>query len=258
MRQALVLLACMGGWLGCPERAVPERGVQLVYRKPDGAPSVRATVDRRLARVKLKAHLQEDDTTLTVRLSEGADVGRIKQLLARRANLEFCPEDEPIASEWCRRAWPAAVSVQRAERTCALAADGRAALDAALGDAGVALAFSDDGKAVYAPDLTHCLAPRVTGAEPRDGALLLEFDKASGGEFAELTRRAVQARLLIRFEGTVRIAPVVIEPITGGRATLVVGNDPTDLETLAALLVGGPLPGLTLEREGTWGPPSLR
>jgi preprotein translocase subunit SecD len=230
VRRALVLVVGAWCWLGCPERAVPERGVQLVYRKPDGAPLVRATVDRRLARAKLKAHLQEDDHLLTVRLSEGADVGRIKQLLARRANLEFCPEDEPIASEWCRRAWPATVSVQRAERTCALTADARAPLDAALGDAGVALAFADDGKAVYAPDLGRCLAPRVTSAEPREGTLLLEFDKASGAEFAELTRRAVQARLLMRFEGTVRVAPVVIEPITGGRATLVVGNDPTRSE----------------------------
>lgn len=256
MRLTVAALAVL--LTGCPEQRPPERGLQLVYRKPADSRDVRAVVDRRLARLKLRARLQEDETTLTVRLPEGADVGRVKQVLARRATLELCPEDEPAATTWCARAWPAEVRVERGERTCALAGPSRATLEGAVGDAGVSLAWSEDGQTVYAAREADCVAPHIVDAEPKDGAVLLEFDRASAAAFSELTTRAQHTRLLIRFEGTVRVAPLVLQPITGGRATITLGRDGADLDTLAALLVGGPLPGLVLEREGTWGPPSLR
>jgi preprotein translocase subunit SecD len=65
--------------------------------------------------------------------------------------------------------------------------------------------------------------------------------------------------LIIRLDDVVRSAPVVRESITGGRAMLTTGAlDRAGREVLAASLVGGALPVLVLEREGTWGPPSLK
>jgi preprotein translocase subunit SecD len=89
---------------------------------------------------------------------------------------------------------------------------------------------------------------------------MLEFDRASGRDFAALTTALVGKKLLIRLNGVVVSAPVVNEAITGGKAMLTgsAAQSREELELLAASLVGGPLPGLVLEKEGTWGPPSLR
>lgn len=252
----LLLLCCLT-LCACPERKFPDRGVQLVYRKPSPEP-VRATVDRRLARLKLKAQLQEDDQRLTVRLAEGADTSRLKALLATRARLDFCPEDEPIATTWCKAGGPR-VEVDRADRTCALKGTTHADVVEALGDAGVPVAWSQDGLEAWALRESRCLAPRVVSAEPREGSMLLEFDRASAAEFSTLTGETRGLRLVIRYEGVVQLAPVVKEAITGGRATITIPpGAATDLELLSAMLVGGPLPELTLEKEGAWGPPSLR
>lgn len=255
MVRRVVVLCCLA-LCACPERKFPDRGVQLVYRKPAPEP-VRATVDRRLARLKLKAQLQEDDKLLTVRVSEGTDTSRIKALLATRAVLEFCPEDEPVAATWCKP-WGPRVDAVRAQRTCALKGSSHADVVEALGDAGVPVAWSPDGLEAYALRESRCLAPRVVSAEPRDGMVLLEFDRASGAAFGALTTETRGLRLVIRYEGAVRLAPIVQEAITGGRATITVGDPSQDLELLSAMLVGGPLPALTLEKEGPWGPPSLR
>ncbi len=242
----------------CPERTVPERGVQLLYRKAT-TDSVRTVVDRRLAQLKLKANLHEDDSTLSVRVPEGGDLGPIKSLLARSGHLEFCPEDETIAEPWCARAWAPPVTTNRGDTTCALLAPTRAQLELALGDAGVPLAFGTDGDqaTVYALREDRCLTPRVVNAEPKPSGLMLEFDRPTGRAFAELTKDTVGHRLIIRLEGVVTSAPVVREPITGGRA-MITSTPKDDLPVLGALLVGGTLPALTLEKEAPYGPPSLR
>lgn len=248
------LLLCCLALCACPERKRPERGVQLVYRKATVEP-VRATVDRRLARLKLKAHLQEDDKLLTVRVAEGADTSRIKALLATRAVLDFCPEDEPVAAAWCKP-WDG-VDVLRGDRTCALKGRSHADVVTALGDAGVPVSWTEDGLEAYAVRESRCLAPRVVSAEPREGEMLLEFDRASAADFGKLTTEARGLRLIIRYDGAVRVAPIVRDAITGGRATITVSDASQDLEVLAAMLVGGPLPTLTLEKEAPYGPPSL-
>lgn len=242
----------------CPERRPPERGLQLVYKKPNATP-LRATVDRRLAQLKLKANLSEDDSTLTVRLAEGADVSRVKALFAQRAKLEFCAEDSTVAERWCGEQWPAGISVDSAGRACSLVAPSKKDLETALADAGVELAWGTSGKQAYS--VSRCVSPRIVAAEPHADAknVSLEFDRAGAKQFAQLTTETVGKRLLIKLDGEVGSAPVVMEPITGGKAMLMTGAlDPVALETLAASLVGGALPALLLEKESTWGPPSLK
>jgi preprotein translocase subunit SecD len=242
----------------CPERRPPERGLQLVYKKPDSTP-LRATVDRRLAQLKLKANLSEDDSTLTVRLAEGADASRIKALFAQRAHLEFCSEDLTVAERWCGEKWPDGITVDSSGKTCSLVGPGKKELESALGDAGVEFAWDSVGKQAYS--VSRCVTPRIVAAEAHteEKNLSLEFDRTSAKEFATLTTETVGRRLLIKLDGVVGSAPIVMEPITGGKAMLMTGSkDPESMEVLAASLVGGALPELVLEKEGTWGPPSLK
>jgi preprotein translocase subunit SecD len=257
MRMSLLLLLLL---CGCPERRAPERGLQLVYKKPSSE-SVRSTVDRRLAQLKLKANLSEDDSRLTVRVSEGVDLGRIKKLFAQRGHLEFCAEDATVAQRWCDEQWPAGITVNSAGTTCALVGPNRKALLAALLDAGTGhLAWGTSGTHAMGYSVKECFTPRIVSAEPHleQSNLGLEFDRASAKEFASLTTRTVGRRLIIRLDGVVESAPIVMEPITGGKAMLLTGAmDAQSMELLAATLVGGSLPELVLEKEGTWGPPSL-
>ncbi len=243
--------------LACPERRAPERGLQLVYRKAS-ADSVRSIVDRRLAQLKLRANLQEDATTLTVRVPEDGDLSRIKSVFAQAAKLEFCGEDANIAARWCRDAWPAGITTERTGTTCMQRGDTRGALEQALPDAGSEVAFAQKPASAYV--VGSCLSPRIVSAEVHDQplSLTLDFDRAGARDFAELTRSAVGRRLIIRLDGVVQSAPVVREPITAGKAMLTVGEqDRAALEVLAANLVGGELPGMKLEREETWGPPGF-
>lgn len=250
---ALVLAAC-------PERQVPERGLQLVYRKP-GTDSIRSVVDRRLAQLKLRAHLSEDATSLTVRVPEGADVSRLKALFAQRGHLEFCAEDAASAARWCALTWPAGVTPDNAGTTCTLRGAHRQELEASLADAGTEVAWGSLGKEAVAYAISRCLSPRIVAAEVTRNApnLMLDFDRAGAADFAALTKDAVGRRLVIRLEGVVTSAPIVMEPITGGRAMLTTGFTQREpLEVLAAALVGGSLPAMELVKEEAWGPPSFK
>ncbi len=246
--------------MGCPERRAPERGLQLVYKKPSSEP-LRSSVDRRLAHLKVRANLSEDDTTLTVRVPEGGDVERIKALFAQRGHLEFCPENAVVAGHWCEEKWPSGVIVDSVGKTCSLLAASHAELEAALPDAGSDFAWGTSGAQASAFSITGCLSPRIVAAEPQKGqaGLMLDFDRAGARDFAALTSTTVGRRLIIRLDGVVSSAPVVREPITGGRAMLTAGLAQQDeLEVLAAALVGGVLPKLELLRQENWGPPSFR
>ncbi len=262
MRATFIALGLLT-FTSCPERTTPERGIALVYGKPADSADLRAVVDRRLAQLKLKALLQEDSTTLTVRVPEGVNVERIKKALSRTAKLEFCEEAVPTARAWCAVS-DSEARIDRAGDACALQADTRVRLEQLInaGDAGVPIAWSATESDVTAYALGACQAPRVvsTGIAAGDfPGVWLDFDRPSGRSFGELTAKLVGRRLLIRLDGAVTSAPVVKEPITGGRAMLSVGTDDVDdLEVLAASLAGGALPTLELKREGPYGPPSLR
>ena len=222
---------------------------------------MRSVVDRRLAHLKLRANLSEDDATLTVRVPEGAAVTRIKALFAQAGHLEFCPEDIPIATRWCAVSWPSGITTEVSNLACSLRG-ARKELDAALADAGTPFAVDGVGSAASAFPLGTCFSPRIISAELREvpmANIALEFDRASGREFGEQTRALVGHRLIIRLNGKVHSAPIVQEAITGGKAMLTVGSDDNraSMEVLAAALVGGSLAPMELLREERWGPPSF-
>ncbi len=254
-------------WLGlclllaaCPERRAPERGIQLVYKKAR-ADSVRSVVDRRLAHLKLRANLSEDETTLTVRAPEGADVTRIKALFAEAGRLEFCPEDLPIATRWCALKWPEGVSTATFNSTCSLRGAPER-LAAALVDAGIDFAVDATQGPAAAYPLGSCFEPRIISAELQAEPMphiALVFDRESGRQFGEVTKALVGHRLIIRLNGAVHSAPTVQSAITGGKAMLTVGADQNQasMQVLAAALVGGSLPVMELLREETWGPPAF-
>lgn len=262
--RTLLLAAVASTLLACPERAAPAHGITLVYAKSPDGPELRATVDRRLAQLKVKATLSEDAKTLTVRVPDGDGVDRIKKTLARPAKLEFCAEEKAVASTWCD-VRDADVSPERVGASCALAGASRAQVEAAAtsqGDAGARLLFGGHDRVVVYASEKQCFEPRITATSIQRGdlpGLVLDFDKRSGQQFAELTQKLVQQRLLIVLDDRVQSAPVVLESITGGRASLSMGTAVTkdDLEALAAALAGGNLPPLTLESESAFGPPSL-
>lgn len=249
---------------GCPERTQPERGIALTYKKPDESREIRAVVDRRLAHLKLKAHLSEDRSTFTVRLPNGENLERIKALLSKPGQLSFCEEDADVSRRLlCERAWANGIEVDRAKETCSIASTKRETLQAAVDevDAGVKLVFEKVDARItgYAMLESSCFDPHVVGVEVRRepvAGLMLDFDKNSAGQFNALTTHAVGNRMLIMIDGDVSSAPVVMEPIEGKSAMLVLGRK-DDLELMSAVFAGGALPKLELVKEARYGPPSL-
>ncbi|MBL8915080.1 MAG: hypothetical protein JNM17_30530 [Archangium sp.] len=262
MKRALILAAL--ALTACPERTPPERGIALTFKKPDETREIRATVDRRLAHLKLKAHLSEDRTTFTARMPNGLDVERIKALLSKPGLLSFCEENAELSRRvLCERIWPEGIEVDRAKDTCSIASISREKLQAAVdeADAGIKLVFEkvDARISAYALAESSCFDPHIVGVEIRRDpipGLMLEFDKNSAGQFNALTAKTVGKHLLILVDGDVSSAPVVNEPIDGKSAMLVLGRK-DDLELMSAVFAGGALPKLELVKEARYGPPSL-
>jgi preprotein translocase subunit SecD len=258
---AVVLLAA------CPERKRPERGTQLLYAKRDGAPSPREALERRFARANLTARLSEDETRLTVRVAEGGDVAAVKAMVAVPGRLVLCPSDEATARAFCGRATARDVEAQRYGDTdlCRLAAPTEAALKAAVGDARVSYERVSGGVVAHARG-DDCLAPRLTAGERKGDERIagafpvsVTFDARSARELEALTRRSLGRPLLVLLDDRVLFAPLVQDAITGGRLMLgVPGADAAEADRLLTAIVGGPVEGLTFEREVRYGPPSLR
>lgn len=89
----------------------------------------------------------------------------------------------------------------------------------------------------------------------------LEFSLAGGRRFGELTTNNVGRRMAIVLEDTVDSAPVINEPITGGRAQITMGGNRTreemvsDANQLALVLKAGALPApVTFREERSVGP----
>lgn len=261
-------LACLAVLLlsACPERKHPERGTQLVYAKADGA-SPREAIERRLARAGLVAKLSEDETRLTVRLTEGGDVAAVKALIGITGKLELCRLDESTAHAWCTRAATPGVEAQHYGESdfCRLSAADEKTLKPSLGDGRVRLERLDGAVLAHAVD-AGCLAPRLTAGERKGEQRLangfpvnVTFDAASARELEALTKRSLGRPLIVSLDGAALFAPIVQDAITGGKLMLALpAASPEDADRLLTAIVGGPVEGLTLEKEARYGPPSLR
>ncbi len=84
---------------------------------------------------------------------------------------------------------------------------------------------------------------RAQVAPSGQGAVVgLEFNSEGGDKFAELTTLNVGKPISIVLDGEVLTAPMVNEPITGGRAQITGSNTMEEAEHLAILLRSGSLP----------------
>lgn len=270
MRRALLLLLGCLAVAACPRRKQPERGYELVFKKEG---DVRPVIEKRLAQLGVVARITDDEHSITVRIPDldaKGDTSAVRQLLTLPAKLEFCPEAAPVAGRFCAIDAGVEVVAENEERDCVLQGSDPRLLLAATEDAGVGRVLIGglvpDGPLRTFVVEPECLSPRLMEAEvkpdPNTGRkqLALLFDAPSATKFGELTGKLVRKRVLIVLDGRVQSAPMVMEPITGGRAMISFGLKSSDDEVkrLSLALAGGPLPGpVTLEKEGWYGPPSL-
>lgn len=109
-------------------------------------------------------------------------------------------------------------------------------------------------------DLTNAQVALGSPENPRP-FVSLEFSLAGGRRFGELTTQNVGRRMAIVLEDIVDSAPVINEPITGGRAQISMGGNRTreemisDANQLALVLKAGALPApVTFREERSVGP----
>lgn len=257
----------------CPERKVPDHGHLLTFSTPDDS-AIRLVVERRLARLGVRAKLYDEKKTLTVRLPgtpTPEQVQAVKVAVTTPGLLEFCVE-APEPSPLCQLDAVHVEPEPGLPKNCDLTGDDPAAL-LALASPGSDAGLADTvlvGQTFASPAWRTwrierpCLSPRVLSATPNvQGSmptLSATLDARGAEAFAALTRRIVKRRLLIVYDGQVQSAPLVQEAITGGTLSLSVGarSEGPGLVSLASMLEGGALPaGITLVREGPYGPPSL-
>jgi len=227
-------------------------------------------VEKRLAALEVKARIDEDDETLRLRLPEGTDVAPVKALMALPGKLELCEELPDDARAWCKTEPQPGVSRLTEEppgEGCYFEGKDEKALrdTAAKGISGrVLLQKTRAGWRTFAAP-QGCLAPGITEATVKASDyspfpnVQLRFDRDGAKQFEALTTRLLRKRLLLVLDGEVQMAPVVQTPIPGGAAMITTGTgDQSVAQVLAAALQGGPLPKLTLTKERTYGPPSLK
>lgn len=252
----------------CPERRYPEHGTELIFAKVDGG---REVFERRLAQLQVKARIAEDAQQLSVRLVDGVDVGRVKGLLTRTARLELCEEVLDDAKAWCAEKGTGSVSVDHEptpELGCFFsgvsAAEVKKAAAGAKVSGRVLLQQADGRHRTFAVPKETCFSPHfLEGKWKRDDSLgmltiMLTLDTPAARDFEKLTGRLVKQRLLIVLDGEVESAPVVMEPIPGGRIQVTAPKlSDEQAQVLTAALVGGPLEGVQLVEERSYGPPKL-
>jgi preprotein translocase subunit SecD len=265
MRTAIVLLAL--AVTGCPKRKEPERGYELTFKKPG---EVREVIERRLAQASVKARITEDSERITLRFpgSDGNEADDVIALLAVPGKLEFCAEAKDRAV-LC--AIDAGVAVEREPSGDGCFASAGAIVPFLAATSHLTGTVLSGTLSPGEPERTFltegtCLAPRILETEltrntsTAQPMLALTFDGPGATSFAELTTTSIRRRLLVVLDGRVTSAPVVMEPITGGKAMITFGAGITEAEVirLGKALRGGALPAaLTLERQGAYGPPTL-
>jgi protein-export membrane protein SecD len=202
--------------------AAIQQSIEIVRRRLDGT----GVVDPQIAR--------EGAARIMVQLPGISDPNRIKELLGRTAHLTFHLIDQS--------ANPAAGGP---------AAPGDEYLPV-QGEPGHRLAVRER-VAVDGANLTDARA----GQDPQTGQWVVNFtfDSVGAQEFADITRANVGRPFAIVLDNQVISAPVIREPILGGRGQISGNFTAQSATTLALLLRAGALPApLTVVEQQTVGP----
>jgi len=257
----LATLGCCGSLTG---NRPPSAGLELIYAPADPAlASDTAEVMRaRLDRAKVRSYEVEvlDGGRIAVRLGGKVDTGYAKLMLSKEGRLEFLVPAAVLEPNELPE-----VRASSAELKAAIHAAGIAAAGSRL--------FVNPPEFPYqslshvfvvtepaALDHSHVATAEVEQDQFGVPYVALQFDEDGRRIFGEVTERQVGAQLLIVFDGELNSAPVVQEPIRGGRASITLGSGAAfgDLEREAAILADVlgtralPTP-LTLEVETTFG-----
>lgn len=177
---------------------------------------------------------QQGENRIVVQLPGVGDPNRIKQLLGKTAHMTFRLVDETA------NASPGAVPPPGVEFLSMQDRPGER----------IAVRKRVD---VDGADLTDARA----GTNPQTGEWVVNFvfNSVGGKRFADITRANVNRRFAIVLDDKVISAPVIREPITGGRGQISGSFTAASANDLAVLLRAGALPApLTVVEERTVGP----
>ncbi len=295
LRRLSGLLICLSA---C--RSLPSHGVELTYALADrsAAEKMVSVLERRLASFDLRgATVTLAEGELTVRLPGVSDAARLRAVLEREGRLELAVVDDEGSALLAAHAAATGVEqvadppaplpsgVTLAQETVQerqgvfLVADGRPALEAAVAlvtprlpaqralRLGVDVNDARRWRTYLVETPPWAMGERVVEVSPGESEwggwhVSLGLDEQGRAEFAALTTRSVSRRIAILVDDEVLSAPVVMEPITGGRAMITLGaaadraTQRAQAEQLAFVLRGGALPAvLAFVRAVQYGPP---
>lgn len=212
------------------EKALEERARQTVGQSIE---IVRRRIDESGVVEPLIARQGED--RIVVQLPGLADPSRIKTLLGQTAKMTF----HLMGDMTVRPGSPAPAGMQ----WLPMADEGRAGQMALI-------------RRQIELDGSH-LADARPSTDPRTGEWLVgfSFDDIGGKKFADITTRNVGKPFAIVLDGKIISAPVIREPIVGGRGQISGSFSAAGANDLAVLLRAGALPApLTVVEERTVGP----
>jgi preprotein translocase subunit SecD len=230
-------------------------GIQLEYEMPKSAPPgpTQEAVRRRLKKLIGRADVTGQGTQVIVRISGGRSVEQVKRVLAQPAFLEVSlyrddldvglpPHTEFGSTEELSRA----VSLLKLPSGCRVAAT-----------------ESSHGryKAICIASEPVITEDNIADASASGEKVMIRLDADAAVRFGDFTAANVGRRLAFVLDGTVLQAPVIQDPIRGGRAMLIIkappGSGATDAqyaEALASSLTTGALPEMKLVSETRYGP----
>lgn len=226
---------------------------------------VRPAIERRLALLKFKARLTEDEDTITVRLPGATPetASELKSLMFLRGKLELCTLDATAMKTWCELDARGIEAVSLEGEGCSLKSKDVETLKVMSGVQQAKRALfqelEDHQHQAYA--IETCFSPKVLSAtvklnaDTRRPEILVSLDSAGKKSLTEVTQSHLNKRLLIVIDDRVEIAPRVMSPIEGGRVTITLGSEMNEAQaqTLANAMMAGPLPKLSFEKETVYG-----
>jgi protein-export membrane protein SecD len=199
-----------------------QRSIEIVRRRIDASGVAEPVIAR------------EGDNRIVVQLPGVSDPNRIKELLGKTAHMTFRLVDEAVDPNVPGTEPPPGVDFLHDDSTG--------------GRIGVYRHVDVDGA-----DLTNA----TPGQDPQTGQWVVNFTLNSLGtrRFADTSSAQVGHRFAIVLDQDVISAPVIREPITGGRGQISGHFDARSATDLAVLLKAGALPApLTVVEERTVGP----